>query len=192
VEGLRLVEYLMKGERPGGGTVHLTGAVTVTISNPSAAPVRLVHMDPANLVFTRLDTGERFSVLHPCEPGLLLGSVVEPGRTDRDDEARVFARSVFTLGPGETRTFEMGDDWGCSGGPWRPVPSPGEYLLEYRVHRLADGWRPALGPETGTSIGDRTAAARAVLAGDRFWEGAYRSLPVKLVLGPPKRKRLDY
>lgn len=189
---LKLVEYLMKGEKRGQGVTYLVGKIGVTVSNPSDIAVRLVHMEPANLVFTSEETGEHFSMLHPCDPGLLLGSVIEADHWSEEDEARVMANSVFTLEPGQSRKFEMGDDWGCSGGPWRPVPAPGKYSLEYRIHRLEPGWKPAVDPEKGGSMHQRIEAVRAALSGDEFWEGAYRSESVEIVLERPTVKRLAY
>lgn len=191
VEALSLVELLAPGQKRGQGTVQLVGRITVSITNPAAAPVRLVHMNPANLVFTRVASGARFSLLHPCDPGLLVGSTGEPIKVPRDGELATEGNTVFTLGPGETRTFEMGDDWGCSGGPWEPVPEPGEYRVEYRIHRLPDAWLPPEPPPAGASIRERLEAARTALAGEAFWEGAYRSGPVDVTFGTPTIRRLD-
>jgi predicted small lipoprotein YifL len=189
VEGLALVEYLAPGQKKGQGMVQLVGKITVSIKNPSGTPVRLVHMNPANLVFTRVDSGAQFSLLHPCDPGLLLGSTGEPVKVPAEGELRTEGNTVFTLAPGEARTLDMGDEWGCSGGPWKPVPAPGEYRVEYRIHRLADAW---LAPEakSGASIRDRLEAARIALASAAFWEGAYRSEPVPTTFIAPKVKRL--
>jgi len=189
---LSLVEYLMKGERRGEGVTYLVGEVEITVRNPSKIPVELVHMDPANLVFTRTDTGEHFSMIHPCNPGLLLCPILSPEEGAEEQLARTRARSVFELGPGQTRTFEMGQDWGCSGGPWRPVPPPGEYTVDYRIHRLVPGWKPAVVATEHETINDRVKAARAATRSDEFWEGAYRSEPIPISLGRPKVKRLAY
>jgi hypothetical protein len=189
VEKLSLVEFLAPGQKRGQGAVQLVGKITVSIKNPSETPVRLVHMNPANLVFTRVDSGAHFSLLHPCDPGLLLGVMGEPAKVPRDGELETEGNTVFTLGPGEERTFEMGDDWGCSGEPWRPVPEPGEYRVEYRILKLPDAW---LAPEAkaGTTIRDRLDAARTALSSETFWDGAYRSEPVPITFGAPKAKRL--
>jgi hypothetical protein len=186
---LSLVEYLAPGQKRGQGTVQLDGKVAISITNPSAVPVRLVHMDPANLVFTRVDSGARFSLFHPCDPGLLVGRLAEPVRVPAEGELRTEGSTVFTLGPGATRAFEMGADWGCSGGPWQPVPEPGEHRVAYRIRRLPDGWS-APEPPAGATIRDRLEAARAALASDRFWDGAYGSEPVTVVFGAPRARRL--
>jgi hypothetical protein len=189
VEKLSLVELLAPGQKRGQGAVQLMGKIAVSIKNPSETPVRLVHMYPANLVFTRVDSGTHFSLLHPCDPGLLLGSMGGPVKVPKDGELRTEGSTIFTLEPGETRTFEMGDDWGCSGEPWGPVPEPGEYRLEYRIHRLPDAW---LGPEVkaDASIRERLEAARTALASETFWEGAYRSEPVPVTFSAPRVQRL--
>ena len=189
VENLSLVEYLAPGQKKGQGTVQLVGKITISIKNPSETPVRLVHMNPANLVFTRVDSGAQFSLLHPCDPGLLIGSTGEPIKMPPDGELKTEGNTVFTLAPGETRTFEMGDDWGCAGGPWKPLPEPGEYRVEYRIHRLPDAW---LAPDVpaGASIRERLEAARAALASEGFWDGAYRSEPVRITFRAPQTKRL--
>ena len=190
VETLALVEFVAPGQKRGQGTVQLVGKIAVSITNPSETAVRLVHMNPANLVFTRVDSGARFSLLHPCDPGLLLGSTGEPVKVPRDGELATEGNTVFALGPGETRTFEVGDEWGCSGGPWKPVPEPGDYRVEYRIHRLPDAW---IGSEVpaGASIRDRLEAVRSALASDAFWEGAYRSEPVAVTFTKPRIQRLD-
>ena len=190
VESLALVEFLAPGQKRGQGTVQLVGMVAVSITNPSQTPVRLVHMNPANLVFTRVDSGTRFSLLHPCDPGLLVGSTGEPVRVPADGELTTEGNTVFVLGPGATRTFEMGGDWGCAGGPWKPVPEPGEYRLEYRIHRLLDAWS-APAPAAGASIRERLEVARATLASDRFWDGSYRSEPASITFQVPRTQFIE-
>jgi len=190
VEALKLVEFLAPGVKRGAGAVQLVGEVAVSITNPSPVPVRLVHMNPANLVFTRVDSGAVRSMVHPCDPGFLLGSMGEPVRVPADGEHATEGSTVFTLGPGATRTFEMGDEWGCSGGQWKPVPEPGEYRVEYRILRLPADSQPIVRPTARATIRDRLAAARNALASEEFWDGAYRSEPVKVIFGAPRAKRL--
>jgi hypothetical protein len=188
-ESLALVEFLAPGEKRGQGTVQLVGELSVSITNPGPAPVRLVHMNPANFVFTRVDTGASFSLLHPCEPGLLVASMDTPPRLSAEGELATEGNTVFTLAPGATRSFGIGGDWGCGGGPWKPVPEPGDYRVEYRIQGVADGWTPPE-PNAGASIQERLEAARAALSSASFWEGAYRSAPVAVTFGAPKARRL--
>jgi hypothetical protein len=186
-EPLTLVEILPGGGRRGTGPVFLEGIVRVTLTNRWHRTVEIVHMDPANLVFTREDTGEIFSLIHPCEPGLLLGSLVE---TAPDDAERIRARSVLALAPGETRTLRMGGDWGCGGGPWKPVPAPGRHRVEYRAHP----WRPAAltaaPAEGGQSLAERLDAVRRALARPAFWDGAFRSNALEIDFPRPAARRV--
>ena len=69
-EKLSLVRTEIETEGRSRALVQLDGAISVTITNPSSSPVRLVHMNPTNLVFTRTSTGEIFSLLRPCSPAL--------------------------------------------------------------------------------------------------------------------------
>lgn len=183
---LALVELLAHGEKRGNGLLFLEGVVRVTLTNRGERAARIVHMDPVNLVFSRADTGEAFSLLHPCEPGLLLGPIVD---TSPEDEARIRERSILTLGPGETVALPMGGDWGCGGGPWKPVPEPGRYRVEYRAHP----WDPAVPPAPaiapGGSIGERLDAARRILSSPAFWEGAYRSNALEIEFARPRPVR---
>jgi hypothetical protein len=183
---LALVEVLARGEKPGTGLVFLEGVVRVTLTSRWERPVRLVHMDPANLVFTRQDTGEAFSLLHPCDPGLLLGPAAE---TSAADEERSRSRSLLELAAGQTVTLRMGGDWGCGGGSWKPVPEPGRYRVEYRIHPWDPAKLPAPAAPAG-SIRERLDGIRRTLSDPAFWEGAYRSNTLEVGFGKPRAQRL--
>jgi len=182
---LTLVEVLALGEKRGTGLVFLEGVVRVTLTNRWERPVRLVQMDPVNLVFTREDTGELFSLLHPCDPGLLLGPIADTSPTD---EERIRERSLLDLAPGQTVTLRMGGDWGCGGGPWKPVPEPGHYLVEYRIHPWDRAARP-VPTDPPQSIRERLEAAHRALSSPAFWEGAYRSNALEIEFARPRPVR---
>lgn len=166
VEPLKLVEYRFRGERT--GQVSLSGALRVTVTNPSTRAVDLWSWDVMGLRFYG-PQGDTFLV-HSCACPFLAGYGEAPG-------ARIH------LEPGASATVRI-EDWGCSGGPFRPPPQ-GEWSVTFR---LAGGAPP---PQTGEPD------LHAVLTGceerlrtGTFGEGTIETAPVVVTLKRPVVRRV--
>lgn len=137
---LRCPQPLRIGRTPsGGGWVSgLEGIVEATVRNGGGAEVVLYDCDVHGLLFESVEGGPPFVVLHPCDAAFLLGLQEPPPAWAAGHSHR--------LAPGASCTVRL-DDFGCSGGPWKPPP-PGRYRVSYAFFRsplwtgaTADGLR---------------------------------------------------
>ncbi len=139
---------------------RLTGALVLTVRNPGAAPVDVIHPDVHGLRFVDTTTGAEHTVLHPCDCAFVLG-------LDPYPEAR-----HLRLAPGASTEVVL-DAWDCGGGPFH-LPPPGRYRVTWRLAA------PAV-PD-GQRMERLEQRCQAVLHRDDVWRGAPESNAVELEL----------